>query len=44
MNFFMLYLDWHFFSIGSDNSLLPSGNKLLPEPMLNKIYDATLCN
>ena len=25
--------------IGSGNGLMPSGNKPLPEPMLNKFYD-----
>ena len=31
-------------NIGSDNGLVPSGNKPLPEPMLTCIYDAMWCH
>ena len=31
--------NWQWFSMGSGNSLVPSGSKPLPEPMLSKIYD-----
>ena len=30
---------WSLVNIGSGNGLIPSGNKLLPEPMLTKFYD-----
>ena len=31
---------WWSVNIGSGNGLVPSGNKLLPEPMLTQIYVA----
>ena len=31
---------WRQVNIGSANGLVPSGNKPLPEPMLNQIYVA----
>ena len=43
-NIYVTGLHWRSLNIGSGNGFVPSGNKPLPEPMLNQISVAIWCH